>query len=105
GDEFALIVTDGAQPAAAAALAERLLAAIGDDIEVEGRRLKFDMSIGGAIYPTDGTDAKALLTNADAALYRAKAEFRGTALFFEPEMSDRLHERYALQEDLRLAIG
>src|SRR5450759_525555 len=44
------------------------------------------------------------MTNADAALYRAKAEFRGSALFFEPEMSDRLHERHALQEDLRSAI-
>jgi len=104
GDEFALIVTDGAQPAATAALGERLLAAIVDDFEVEGHRLKFGMSIGGAIYPTDGTDAKTLMTNADAALYRAKAGFRGTALFFESEMSARLHERYALQEDLRLAI-
>jgi diguanylate cyclase (GGDEF)-like protein len=104
GDEFALIVTDGAQPAAAAVLAERLLAAIVDDIEVEGHQLKFNMSIGGAIYPTDGTDAKTLMINADAALYRAKAEFRGTAMFFEPEMGVRLHERLALQQELRAAI-
>jgi diguanylate cyclase (GGDEF)-like protein/PAS domain S-box-containing protein len=105
GDEFALIVADGAQPATATAFAERLLAAFADDFEVEGHRLKLGLSIGGAVYPTDGADAKTLMTNADAALYRAKAEFRGTALFFEPEMSDRLHERYILQEDLRLAIG
>ena len=105
GDEFAVIVADGAQPATATAFAERLLAAFADDFEVEGHRLKLGLSIGGAVYPTDGADAKTLMTNADAALYRAKAEFRGTALFFEPEMSDRLHERYALQEDLRLAIG
>jgi EAL domain-containing protein (putative c-di-GMP-specific phosphodiesterase class I) len=44
------------------------------------------------------------MINADAALYRAKAEFRGTALFFKPEMSDRLRERRALQENLRSAI-
>jgi EAL domain-containing protein (putative c-di-GMP-specific phosphodiesterase class I) len=44
------------------------------------------------------------MINADAALYRAKAETRGMAMFFEPEMSARLHERYALQEDLRSAI-
>ena len=104
GDEFALIVADGAQPAAAAALAERLLAAFADDFEVEGHRLKLGMSIGVAIYPTDGADAKTLMTNADAALYRAKAETRGMALFFEPEMSARLRERRALQEDLRSAI-
>jgi diguanylate cyclase (GGDEF)-like protein/PAS domain S-box-containing protein len=104
GDEFALLVADGAQPAAAAALAERLLAAFVDDFEVEGHRLKLSASIGVAIYPTDGTDAKTLMTNADAALYRVKAEMCGTALFFEAEMSARLRERRALQEDLRSAI-
>jgi EAL domain-containing protein (putative c-di-GMP-specific phosphodiesterase class I) len=44
------------------------------------------------------------LPPADAALYRAKAEFRGSALFFEPEMGERLAARLALQEDLRSAI-
>ena len=102
GDEFAIIVADGAQPAAA--LAECLFATLVNDIEVEGHRLKLGMSIGVAIYPTDGTDAKILMINADAALYRAKAETRGMAMFFEPEMSARLRERHALQEDLRSAI-
>src|SRR5664279_734345 len=44
------------------------------------------------------------MVTADATLYRAKAEFRGMALFFEPEMGFRLRERHALQEDLRSAI-
>ena len=105
GDEFAVIVADGEQPAAAEALAERLLAAFADDFEVEGHKLKLGLSIGAAIYPTDGTDAKTLMVNADATLYRAKAEFRGMALFFEPEMGFRLRERHALQEDLRSAIN
>jgi diguanylate cyclase (GGDEF)-like protein/PAS domain S-box-containing protein len=105
GDEFTLIATDGAQPAAATALAERLLAAFIDDFEVEGRRLQIGLSIGGAVYPTDGTDPKTLMVNADTALYRAKAETRGSLLFFEPEMSARLGERLTLQGDLRLAIA
>ena len=62
------------------------------------------LSIGVAVYPTDGTDAKSLMNNADAALYRAKAEMRGSVQFFDPEMDTRLHERRALQNDLRLAI-
>jgi diguanylate cyclase (GGDEF)-like protein len=104
GDEFAAIVADGEQPATAVALAERLLAAFVDDFEVEGQRLKLGVSIGAAVYPTDGTDTKTLMVNADAALYRAKAEFRGMALFFDPEMGARLCERHTLQEDLRSAI-
>jgi diguanylate cyclase (GGDEF)-like protein/PAS domain S-box-containing protein len=104
GDEFVVILEDGAQPAAATALAERLLAALADDFEIEGHLLKLGLSIGAAVYPTDGTDAKTLIANADAALYRAKAETRGKAMFYEPEMGDRARERRALQEDLRLAI-
>jgi diguanylate cyclase (GGDEF)-like protein len=104
GDEFMLIMPGGPQPAAAAALAERLIAAFADDFEVDGQRLRIGLSVGGAVYPTDGTDAKTLMVNADAALYRAKNETRGSALFFDPEMSARLRERRALQEDLRSAI-
>lgn len=104
GDEFTLVVTDGAQPAAAAEIAERLLAAFEDEFQVEGYRLSLDATIGGAIYPTDGTDAKTLMINADVALYRAKSEARGSALFFEPQMGTQLQERRALELDLRSAV-
>lgn len=104
GDEFTLIVTDGAQPATAAKLAERLLASFEDEFEVEGYRLTLDATIGGAVYPTDGTDAKTLMINADVALYRAKSEARGSVLFFEPQMGTQLQERRALELDLRSAV-
>jgi len=103
GDEFMLIVADGAQPTAA--LAARLLAAFVDEFEVKGRRLKLGLSIGGALYPSDGADAETLLINADVALYQAKAEARGGVLSFTPEKGERLRERRALQEDLRSAIA
>src|SRR5262249_26102976 len=54
-------------------------------------------------YPTDGTDALSLLGNADAALYRAKAEGRGSIRFFAADMDKRLRDRRALVQDLRLA--
>lgn len=104
GDEFSIIVADGAQPATASALADRLLAAVAGVFVIEGLQLRMGLSIGVAVYPTDGTDAKPLMVNADAALYRAKAEARGSVRFFEPEMDTRLRERLALQNDLRLAI-
>jgi len=105
GDEFMLIATEGEQPEGAIAVAERLLAAFTDDFTIDNRPLHIGLTIGGAIYPDDGTDANALMINADTALYRAKAECRGTALFFAPEMSARAGERLALQADLRLAIA
>jgi diguanylate cyclase (GGDEF)-like protein/PAS domain S-box-containing protein len=104
GDEFTLIV-EGPQPAAALAVAERIVALFTDDLLVEDRKLRAGVSVGVAIFPTDGSDASTLLANADAALYRAKAQARGTIRFFEPEMDLQLRERRALQHDLTTALA
>jgi diguanylate cyclase (GGDEF)-like protein/PAS domain S-box-containing protein len=105
GDEFTFISADVAQPSSAAALADRILTAATEDMEVEGSHLQTSLSIGVAVYPADGRDATTLLANADAALYRAKAEGRGSIRFFEADMDKRLRERRALQHDLRSAIA
>ncbi|MET0869005.1 MAG: EAL domain-containing protein [Pseudorhodoplanes sp.] len=105
GDEFMAISAEGVQPAAATALAERLVAAVSGDIDCEGRKVRIGMSIGIAMYPEDGTDSVTLLRNADAALYRAKGEGRGAIRFFEAEMDRMLHDRRALQADLALAVS
>jgi diguanylate cyclase (GGDEF)-like protein/PAS domain S-box-containing protein len=104
GDEFSIVQTQGEQPAATEELAARLMAATTPPIEVNGHLLRTALSIGAAIYPTDGGDPQTLLANADAALYRAKQEGRGSVRFFEREMDQRLRERRALQQDLRAAI-
>ena len=104
GDEFTLIVKNGSQPAAAAALSERLIAAFQSDFEVDGHRLKLSLSIGGAVYPNDGADAKMLMANADAALYQAKAEAGGSVRFFAAELGAQMREHRAIQKDLQLAL-
>jgi diguanylate cyclase (GGDEF)-like protein/PAS domain S-box-containing protein len=104
GDEFTLIVTNGPQPETAEALGRRLLAAFQESFDVDGHRMQIGLSIGGAVYPTDGADAKTLIANADAALYQAKTEVRGAVRLFEPELGARLRERRDLQIDLKAAI-
>jgi len=105
GDEFTILCAGGEQPAAAEALADRLLHALEDDIETCGHILRAGMSIGVAVYPNDGETAEIILANADAALYRAKAEARGSVRFFAAEMDKHLRERRALQHDLRAALA
>ncbi len=105
GDEFALIVTGDSQPSATKHLAERLQAALEEALEVDGRSLKISLSIGIALYPLDGLDAKTLLGKADAALYRAKAEGRSSIRFFEAAMDEQLRDRQALEHELSSAIA
>jgi len=104
-DEFAFICSEGAQPAAAAALAQRVQVALAPELDVEGYRRRAELSIGVAIFPTDGADSAALLANAGAALDRAKEEGRGAIHFFAADMDLELRERRALQHDLQSAIA
>ena len=104
GDEFTsdLDRRPAARPTAEA-LAERLLAAVADELQIEAHRLRIGLSIGVAIFPADGADATALLANADAALYRAKAEGRGAIRFFEADMDSAAAR--AARAAARAALG
>ncbi|MDO9413836.1 MAG: EAL domain-containing protein [Pseudolabrys sp.] len=104
GDEFIAIVTGGVQPEQAEIVGKSLLAAFVDDFIIDSKRIQIGLSIGGAVYPTDGADGKTLMINADAALYQAKAALGVSILFFKPEMGARLQERHNLQRDLKVAI-
>jgi diguanylate cyclase (GGDEF)-like protein/PAS domain S-box-containing protein len=104
GDEFAVIAADGEQPGTAEIIVERLVEALKEPVILNGQPVNIGVSIGIAIYPVDGSDSGALVSHTDAALYRAKAEGRGTFRFFEAEMDQRLRDRRVLQQELRTAI-
>jgi diguanylate cyclase (GGDEF)-like protein len=105
GDEFTLVLETTNRPKAANELADRLLKSVAHDFEIQGQKIPVGLSVGAAVYPMDAKDIGGLQANADAALYRAKAEGRHMACFFEPEMDRYLRKRYALQHDLRSAIA
>jgi diguanylate cyclase (GGDEF)-like protein/PAS domain S-box-containing protein len=104
GDEFTLICDSGPQPATAEALGTCLQAAVADAIEIAGHQTRIGLSIRVALFPTDGADAATLRSNADIALYRTKADGRGTVRFFEADMDKRLRDRRTLQRDLQYAV-
>ncbi len=105
GDELAVISPTGPQPMTAENLARRLSKAVSHEFDVEGHPVSAGVTIGIAIAPGDGHDTTTLLANAEAALYRAKAEARGSIRFFESQMDQQLREKRALQHDLRGAIA
>jgi diguanylate cyclase (GGDEF)-like protein len=105
GDEFAVIQSDVSDPAHAAVLATRMIASLSEPFEFDGHTVVIGATVGIAFAPADGTDADELLKKSDMALYRAKAESRGTFCLFEKGMDSRLRERRELEGDLRTAIS
>jgi diguanylate cyclase (GGDEF)-like protein len=105
GDEFAIIHTGIDQPSEAAMLARRICEAVREPCDLHGHAAIVDTSIGIALAPGDGSDPTELLKNADMALYRAKADGRGTYRFFEPGMDARMKARRTLELALRMALA
>ncbi|MGI4768359.1 MAG: putative bifunctional diguanylate cyclase/phosphodiesterase [Janthinobacterium lividum] len=105
GDEFVILIERPSGLGAVEGLCRQIIARLAEPFTVLGECVTVGTSVGVAFAPIDGDTEDALLKNADAALYRAKAEGRGTVRFFEPEMDRKLQERERLVQDLRGALG
>jgi diguanylate cyclase (GGDEF)-like protein/PAS domain S-box-containing protein len=104
GDEFTVVLQDLKKKEDIPAIAQKVLRAIAEPIDVDGHRLYVTASIGIAVYPDDGLDAETLLKNADNAMYRSKSEGRNTYQMSTEEMSRTMNERLTLEGALHQAI-
>jgi diguanylate cyclase (GGDEF)-like protein len=104
GDEFAVVQTAVKHSEDITALVTRIYQSIREPRECLGHLMTTDASIGIAVASRDHIDVEQLLTNADLAMYSAKAAGRRTYRFFEPEMDVRVKARHSLEIDLRQAI-
>lgn len=104
GDEFVVISENIKNPIDIGQLAKRLVDHLAKPYSLEGNTVVVAASVGIAMAPDDGTDPITLLKSADLALYRTKAEARGSFRFFEPSMNAELQLRRDLESDLRDAV-
>src|SRR5205823_13950956 len=103
GDEFAALLP-GADQSGAVQAAEKLRAALDAPFELERRAFHVDASIGIALYSEHGTDAQALLREADVAMYQAKHARTGYAVYSGAHDEHRRH-RWVLASALPDAIA
>src|SRR5437867_1717734 len=103
GDEFGLFLTRASDPSDVAAVARRVLDSLQQPFAIEGHLVEVSASIGIALYPTHGTDARMLLRRADVAMYAAKEANVGYA-FHNQEHESQTPDQLALVVEMRSAM-
>jgi diguanylate cyclase len=104
GDEFMVLIPNLRTTVDAGEVAERLIMALREPIQLVSNSLVVTPSVGIAVYPQDGIDAETLLRNADLAMYFAKRRNPGTWAFFDVSMNAQALHRFTIEEQLRGAL-
>lgn len=103
GDEFTLLLPQVADVEQAMQIAQRVLQAIKEPLQIGANLVEVGASLGVAIFPQHGEDEEALVTHSDAAMYAAKRQKIGVVLY-QPEMGEGISEAVTLKAELRRAI-
>jgi diguanylate cyclase (GGDEF)-like protein len=104
GDEFVVFQQDIESHEDAAGLARRIVDRLSERYKIDNHLVEIGASVGIAMT-SPGVTADTLLKNADMALYRAKADGRGTFCFFRDEMAQIVEARRTMELDLRKALA
>jgi len=103
GDEFAILLEGLTTSAEAEDVAGSLIASLVPPFSLNAMGVHVGASIGVA-SSTPESNAAALLSNADLAMYHAKAAGKNRFATFEPKMLEMLNERLSLEADLSRAF-
>ena len=101
--EFAVLLPDGSAEHAVH-IAQRLLATLGEPVEVAGLTFDARIEIGIALYPCHGGDAETLVRRAFAALHQVNPDRGGYAIYAGGREQEHTR-RLALMGDLHRALS
>jgi len=105
GDEFVIVHRCRRGPEEVSKRVEFILEALDQSFLIGGYAYNIDATAGISIAPRDGTSQDVLLRAADAAMYRAKEQARGSHLFFAQELHAAAHRRLMIERALRAGLA
>jgi len=104
GDEFHYLVEDLTSPGEAPTIAKRLLNVFAEPFVVSGVHVEQHVSIGVVVWDGSRSDPEEITRDADVALYEAKRQGKGRYSIFTRNMHQKAISRFALVQDLHLAL-
>ena len=105
GDEFVFLLPAIDRADEAIAVARKVLDAVRQPFNVEGREFVVTASIGMSFFPNHASDAETLIKQADTALFESKRRASDTYEIFDESMSARSLDYFILENELRRAIA
>jgi len=103
-DEFVVLIDSLAARVDAESVTRNILAELREPFSINGADVHVRPSIGVSVWPDDGRRVDDLLAHAEVAMALAK-ERGGEVQFFQRGMTDSMHERMALENDLRRGLA
>jgi diguanylate cyclase (GGDEF)-like protein len=104
GDEFLLLLDPIEDNDQIGAIVEQILTDLKQPFHIEAFEVFTSASIGVSVHPEHGLNYEELRRNADSAMYRAKSDAKGDAVYFDLHMGQAITARMELEQRLRLAI-
>ncbi len=104
GDEFVVLVEPVRGERELMDLADRLIAAVSEPVDVPGARVGVGASVGVAVGRDGGADPDVLFVEAGTAAQRAKQHGRGRAEIFDETLRRSLAERAATEAAIAAAL-
>ena len=104
GDEFLVIVPGKSDRQGIVPIADRVIHALCQDIEVLDEVFRLSASMGIAVYPEDGATTEELLKNVDNAMYFAKNAGKNCWKFYDMQMQTVAYEKMLLTKNLHRAV-
>ncbi|NJD25995.1 MAG: EAL domain-containing protein [Betaproteobacteria bacterium] len=104
GDEFTVLLPEIGDEEDACMVADKILAAMQEPIELGGQSRVITTSIGIAMFPRDAQDAESLMKCADMAMYQVKGRGRADKCIFSPDLLGKPTRRAELESRLKDAF-
>jgi len=104
GDEFAVLLENVPDVAAAETVARKLTETLCEPYLLDGHQVSTTVSIGVTVFPNDPGDPDTLIKNADIAMYQAKHAGRNGFKFFTERMHREILHQHEMASDLRRAL-